>query len=82
MTSHEIDYKIIGEDIQFVEVELDPGETVIAEAGTMVYMEDGITFDVKMGDGSAPAQGILGSLLPENPFFLHISPILDRERAG
>jgi len=63
MTSHEIDYKIIGEDIQFVEVELDPGETVIAEAGTMVYMEEGITFDVKMGDGSSPAQGILGSLL-------------------
>jgi uncharacterized protein (TIGR00266 family) len=63
MTSHEIDYKIIGEDIQFVEVELDPGETVIAEAGAMVYMEQGISFDVKMGDGSAPSQGLLGTLL-------------------
>lgn len=63
MTSHEIDYRIIGEDIQFVEVELDPGETVIAEAGTMVYMEQGISFDVKMGDGSTPNQSLFGSLL-------------------
>jgi len=63
MRSHEIDYKIIGEDIQFVEVELDAGETVIAEAGTMVYMEQGITFEAKMGDGSEPNQSILGSLL-------------------
>ncbi|HOW09053.1 MAG TPA: TIGR00266 family protein [Bacteroidales bacterium] len=63
MRSHEIDYKIIGEDIQFVEVELDPGETVIAEAGAMVYMEQGISFEAKMGDGSEPNQSILGSLL-------------------
>ena len=52
MVSHEIDYKIFGDDIQFVEIELDPDETVIAEAGTMVYMEQGISFEVKMGDGS------------------------------
>ncbi|HEX2977117.1 MAG TPA: TIGR00266 family protein [Bacteroidales bacterium] len=63
MISHEIDYKIFGDDIQFVEVELDPRETVIAEAGTMVYMEDGITFEVKMGDGSQPNQGMMGKLL-------------------
>ena len=63
MTSHEIDYRIFGNDIQFVEVELDPRETVIAEAGTMVYMEDGITFEVKMGDGSQPNQGVMGKLL-------------------
>jgi len=63
MISHEIDYKIIGDDIQFVEVELDPNETVIAEAGAMVYMEDGITFEVKMGDGSQPNQGMMGKLL-------------------
>lgn len=63
MRSHEIDYKIIGQDIQFVEIELDPGETVIAEAGAMVYMEQEISFDTKMGDGSAPNQGLLGSLL-------------------
>ena len=63
MVSHEIDYKILGNDIQFVEIELDPGETVIAEAGAMVYMEQGITFEVKMGDGSAPNQGLMGKLL-------------------
>lgn len=62
MISHEIDYKIYGDDIQFVEVELDPRETVIAEAGTMVYMEQGITFEVRMGDGSEPHQGMMGKL--------------------
>jgi uncharacterized protein (TIGR00266 family) len=62
MVSHEIDYKIFGDDIQFVEIELDPGETVIAEAGAMVYMEQGITFDVKMGDGTTPSQGLMGKL--------------------
>jgi uncharacterized protein (TIGR00266 family) len=63
MYAHEIDYKIIGEDIQIVEIELDPNETVIAEAGSMLYMEDGITFETKMGDGSQPDQGFLGKLL-------------------
>jgi len=63
MNSHEIDYKIIGNDIQLVEVELDPGETVIAEAGAMVYMEENIEFETKMGDGSQPEQGFMGKLL-------------------
>lgn len=63
MISHEIDYKIFGDDIQFVEIELDPGETVIAEAGAMVYMEQAIAFEVKMGDGSQPNQGLMGKLL-------------------
>ncbi|GAB3732710.1 TIGR00266 family protein [Spirosoma lituiforme] len=63
MYAHEIDYKIIGEDIQIVEIELDPNETVIAEAGSMLFMEDGITFETKMGDGSQPDQGFLGKLL-------------------
>jgi uncharacterized protein (TIGR00266 family) len=63
MISHEIDYKIFGDDIQFVEIELDPGETVIAEAGVMVYMEQGISFEARMGDGSTPNQGIMGTLL-------------------
>lgn len=62
MRSHAIDYKIIGDDIQLVEIELDPGETVIAEAGVMNYMEDGIQFATKMGDGSQPNQGFLGKL--------------------
>lgn len=63
MKSHEIDYRIIGDDLQLVEIELDPAETVIAEAGTMVYMEDGIAFETKMGDGSEPEKGFLGKLL-------------------
>jgi uncharacterized protein (TIGR00266 family) len=63
MYSHEIDYKIIGEDIQIVEIELDPNETVIAEAGAMLFMEDGIQFETKMGDGSQPDQGLFGKLL-------------------
>jgi len=63
MKSHEIDYKIFGNDIQLVEVELDPNETVIAEAGAMSYMEEGIVFETKMGDGSEPEQGLFGKLL-------------------
>lgn len=63
MKSHEIDYKIKGHDIQFVEIELDPNETVIAEAGAMLYMKDGIDFIAKMGDGSEPEKGLFGKLL-------------------
>ena len=63
MNSHEIDYELIGDDMQIVEIELDPGETVVAEAGAMNYMEDNITFEAKMGDGSQPNQGLLGKLL-------------------
>lgn len=63
MKAHEIDYEIIGDDMQIVEIELDPGETVIAEAGAMNYMEQGITYDVRMGDGSKPDKGILGKIL-------------------
>jgi uncharacterized protein (TIGR00266 family) len=61
--SHEIDYQIKGESIQIVEVELDPMETVIAEAGAMLFMEDGIAFETKMGDGSNPTQGLFDKLL-------------------
>lgn len=63
MKCHEVDYEIIGDDIQIVEVELDPGETVVAEAGAMNYMDDGITFEAKMGDGSRPDEGVFGKLL-------------------
>lgn len=63
MRSHEIDHEILGDDIQVVEVELDPGETVVAEAGAMNYMDDGIDFEAKMGDGSQPDQGLFGKLL-------------------
>ncbi len=63
MPSHEIDYEIFGDDMQIVEIELDPGETVIAEAGAMNYMEPGISFEAKMGDGSTADQGLMGKLL-------------------
>lgn len=61
--SHVIDYQIKGESIQIVEVELDPMETVIAEAGAMLFMEEGIQFETKMGDGSNPNQGLFDKLL-------------------
>jgi uncharacterized protein (TIGR00266 family) len=63
MISHEVDYKIGGHDIQYVEIELDPQETVIAEAGAMMYMKEGIEFKAKMGDGSEPEKGLFGKLL-------------------
>lgn len=63
MKSHVVDYQIIGDDLQMIEVELDPGETVIAEAGSMNYMEEEITFEAKMGDGSNPRAGIMDKLL-------------------
>jgi len=63
MRSHELDYRIIGDDIQLVEIELDPRETVIAEAGTMMYMDSQVRFETKMGDGSEPNQGLMGKLL-------------------
>jgi len=63
MKCHEVDYNILGDDIQIVEIELDRGETVIAEAGAMNYMEEGLSFEAKMGDGSEPDQGMFGKLL-------------------
>jgi len=63
MRCHEVDFEILGQDMQIVEVELDPSETVIAEAGAMNYMEDGITFEARMGDGSAANEGLLGKML-------------------
>jgi len=62
MRCHEVDYKIYGHDLQVVEVELDPGETVVAEAGAMNWMEDGIVFETKMGDGSEATSGFLGKV--------------------
>ncbi len=62
MKSHELGYQIYGDDMQVVEIELDPGETVVAEAGVMNWMEDGIAFETKMGDGSKPEQGLMDKL--------------------
>lgn len=63
MQAHEIDYTIHGDDMQVVSIELDPQETVIAEAGAMNWMDEHVTFEAKMGDGSQPDQGVLGKLL-------------------
>jgi uncharacterized protein (TIGR00266 family) len=62
MRAHEIEYRIIGHDMQLVEVILDPGETVIAEAGSMTYMEAPINFETRMGDGANPDEGVFGKL--------------------
>lgn len=63
MNSHVIDYQIKGESIQIVEVELDPMETVIAEAGAMLFIEEGIQFEARMGDGSQANQSLFDKLL-------------------
>ena len=60
---HEIDFQIYGDDMQFVEIELDPQEAVVAEAGGMMYMEDGIEMETIFGDGSQQNTGLFGSLL-------------------
>jgi uncharacterized protein (AIM24 family) len=62
MNNHEIDYKIYGDDMQFVEVELDPNETVVAEAGSLMMMEDHIHMETIFGDGSSGGGGIMGKL--------------------
>ena len=63
MRSHEIDYELHGDDMQMVEVELDPGEVVIAEAGAMNWMEEDINFEAKSGDGSEPNKGFWGKAM-------------------
>ena len=58
-----VDYEIKGEEMQFVEVELDPGEAAIGEAGSMMFMEAGIQMDTVFGDGSGGGGGLFGKLL-------------------
>ncbi len=60
---HEIDFKIYGDDMQFVEVELDPMEAAVAEAGGMMYMDEGIEMETIFGDGSQQNSGFLGALM-------------------
>lgn len=62
MAMHEIDYEIFGADMQYVEVELDPGEAAVGEAGMMMFMQDGIEMDTVFGDGSQQG-GLFGKLL-------------------
>jgi uncharacterized protein (TIGR00266 family) len=58
-----VDYEIKGAEMQFVEVELDPGEAAVGEAGSMFFMDAGITMDTVFGDGSAQTGGLFGKLL-------------------
>ncbi len=63
--SHEVDYKLYGDDMQFVEIELDLNESILAEAGAMMYMDQGITMDTIFGDGSEQekGKGLMGKLM-------------------
>lgn len=61
--AHEIDFRIVGSEMQFVEVELDPGESAIAEAGSLMYMTSGVDMETVFGDGSERARGMMGALL-------------------
>ena len=63
--AHEIDYEIFGEEMQFVEITLDPGEACVAEAGSFMYMDPGIEMQTIFGDGSAKSEGggFMGALL-------------------
>ena len=62
MSTHDIDYKIIGDDMQCVEIELDPNETVIAEAGSLMYMDGNIEMNTIFGDSSKYNDGLMGKL--------------------
>ncbi len=62
MKSHEIDYRILGEEMQCIEIELDPQETVLAESGSFMYMTDGIEMHTIFGDGSGQETGFLGKI--------------------
>lgn len=63
MNAHEIDFQIVGTEMQYVEFELDPGESAIAEAGSFMMMDQDITMETIFGDGSASNQGFMGKLL-------------------
>ncbi|MCX6952623.1 MAG: AIM24 family protein, partial [Verrucomicrobia bacterium] len=60
---HEVDYKIHGDDMQFVEIELDPNEAIVAEAGGMMFMDENIGMETIFGDGSSANKGFMGALL-------------------
>ncbi|HEY0046762.1 MAG TPA: AIM24 family protein, partial [Flavobacterium sp.] len=62
MKAHEIDYQIFGEEMQYVEIELDPNEIVVAEAGSFMMMENGIQMQTIFGDGSEQQSGVFGKL--------------------
>lgn len=61
--NHEIDYRIFGEEMQYVEIELDPQETAVAESGSFLMMDDHISMETIFGDGSQPQTGFMGKIL-------------------
>src|SRR5690606_3412351 len=64
MVSETLRYEVVGHDMQLVRIEMDPGQTLVAEAGAMVYKDEGIEFEARMGDGTEPAdQGMMGALV-------------------
>ena len=84
MSMDVVDYEIFGDDIQFVEIELDPGEAAIGEAGSMMMMQDGIQMDTVFGDGSSQASqsGLLGKLLGAGGggfFLFYVTPFRKHE---
>ena len=60
---HEVDYELFGDAMQYVELELDPGEAALAEAGGLMYMDDGVGMETIFGDGSRPSSGFLDALV-------------------
>jgi uncharacterized protein (AIM24 family) len=60
--SHDVEYEIKGSDLQFVEIILDPHETVISEPGAMMFMEQGVQMKASLGDGSEKHKGVLGTI--------------------
>lgn len=88
MNETKLNYTVEGKDIQLVELVLQPGETVIAEAGAMICMDDGISFDVRMSDGSNPDQSVFKKLVTagkrmvggESLFLTHFKNTTDTPR--
>ncbi|MFT6077838.1 MAG: hypothetical protein ACJATU_001052, partial [Rickettsiales bacterium] len=88
MASHDIDYQIIGSGSQYAKITLDPGETVISDSGAMVYVDEGISHKVKMGDGSNPKRSIIGKVFSgikrrisgENFFLTHFQNESTKEK--
>jgi len=60
--AHELDHRIVGDDMQCVEITLDPGETVIAEAGTMMMLDEGVQMETIFGDGRGESQSFLDKM--------------------
>jgi hypothetical protein len=77
-TAHDIDFEIFGDDMQFVEIELDPHETAIAEAGAMMYMDSGIEMNTIFGDGSAQSTGVMDKIFGAGENSDRRIPLYDR----